>query len=152
MLAVWVLQGSRREERDMEKERGNKQDENKERWSEEKEGSRKEWTKIRMSSFSVASASHFAIHFRPVNPVHSHRTPYMRCYCLEFRRLLCGSDSKESASNAEDLDFDPWIGKISWRKEWQPTPVFLPGELHGQRSLVGYSLWGHKRVRHNWND
>ena len=34
--------------------------------------------------------------------------------------------------------------KISWRKEWQPTPVFLPGEFHGQRSLAGYSLWGHK--------
>ena len=34
----------------------------------------------------------------------------------------------------------PWAGKIPWRREWQPTPVFLPGELHGQRNLVGYSL------------
>ena len=33
-------------------------------------------------------------------------------------------------------------GKIPWRREWLPTPVFLPGEFHGQRSLVGYSLWG----------
>ena len=40
--------------------------------------------------------------------------------------------------------FDPWVGKIPWRREWQPTPVFLPGELHGQRSLVGYSPWDHK--------
>ena len=40
--------------------------------------------------------------------------------------------------------FDPWVGKICWRKEWQPTPVFLPGNFHGQRSLVGYSPWGHK--------
>ena len=40
--------------------------------------------------------------------------------------------------------FDPWVGKISWRREWQPTPVFLPGESHGQRSLVGYSPWGSK--------
>ena len=40
--------------------------------------------------------------------------------------------------------FDPWLGKISWRREWQPTPVFWPGEFHGQRSLVGYSPWGHK--------
>ena len=31
-----------------------------------------------------------------------------------------------------------------WRREWQPTPVFLPGEFHGQRNLAGYSLWGHK--------
>ena len=36
------------------------------------------------------------------------------------------------------------IGKIPWRKAWQPTSVFLPGESHGQRSLVGYSPWGHK--------
>ena len=35
--------------------------------------------------------------------------------------------------------FDPWVGKIPWRRKWQPTPVFLPGESHGQRSLVGYS-------------
>ena len=42
------------------------------------------------------------------------------------------------------LGFDPWVGKIPWRKEWQLTPVFLPGKLHRQRSLVGYSPWGHK--------
>ena len=41
--------------------------------------------------------------------------------------------------------FDPWIGKIPWRREWLPTPVFLPGELQGQRSLVGYSPWGCKQ-------
>jgi len=41
--------------------------------------------------------------------------------------------------------FDPWVGKMPWRKEWLPTLVFLPGEFHGQRShLVGYSPWGHK--------
>ena len=38
----------------------------------------------------------------------------------------------------------PWSGKISWRRKWQPTPVFLPGKSHGWRSLVGYNLWGHK--------
>ena len=40
--------------------------------------------------------------------------------------------------------FDPWVGKIPWRREWQPTQVFLPREFHGQRSLAGYSPWGHK--------
>ena len=40
--------------------------------------------------------------------------------------------------------FDPWVGKILWRGKWQPTPVFLPGESHGQGSLVGYSPQGHK--------
>ena len=37
--------------------------------------------------------------------------------------------------------FDPWIGKNPWKRKWQPTPVFLPGKPHGQRSLVGYSPW-----------
>ena len=40
--------------------------------------------------------------------------------------------------------FHPWLGKMPWGKAWQPTPVFLPGESHGQRSLAGYSPWGHK--------
>ena len=40
--------------------------------------------------------------------------------------------------------FDPWVRKISWRWEWLPTPVFLPGEFQWQRSLVGYSPWGRK--------
>ena len=48
--------------------------------------------------------------------------------CLQFRRL----------------GIDPWVGKISWRRKWQPTPVFLPGKSHGQRSLVGCSTWGCK--------
>ena len=40
--------------------------------------------------------------------------------------------------------FDPWVGKIPWRRKWQPTPIFLPEEFHGQRSLAGYNSWGHK--------
>ena len=42
--------------------------------------------------------------------------------------------------------FNPWVGKIPWRRKWQPTPVFLPGESHGQRSLACYSPWGHKEL------
>ena len=42
--------------------------------------------------------------------------------------------------------FDPWIGKIPWRRAWKPTPVFLPGQSHGQRTLVGYSSWDHKEL------
>ena len=45
--------------------------------------------------------------------------------------------------------FAPWVEKIPWRRKWQPIPVFLLGKFHGQRSLAGYSPWGHKRVRHN---
>ena len=41
---------------------------------------------------------------------------------------------------------DPWVGRIPWRREWQPTPVFLPGEFHRQRNLAGYSPMGLPRV------
>ena len=40
--------------------------------------------------------------------------------------------------------FDPWVGKIPWRRIWQTAPLFLPGESYGQRSLAGYSPWGRK--------
>ena len=53
-----------------------------------------------------------------------------------------GSDGKESACSAGDL------GSIPWRREWQPTPVFLPGKFHGLWSLAGYSPWD-CRVRHD---
>ena len=55
--------------------------------------------------------------------------------------------SKEAACQFRRLWFNPWAGKIPWRRKWPPTPVFLPGKSHGQRSLVGYIPWGHKRVR-----
>ena len=42
--------------------------------------------------------------------------------------------------------FDPRVGKIRWSRKWQPTPVFLPGESHGQRGLAGYSPWDHKEL------
>ena len=40
--------------------------------------------------------------------------------------------------------FDSWVGKIPWRRKWQPIPVYFPGESYGQRSLAGYSPWGCK--------
>ena len=44
---------------------------------------------------------------------------------------------------------DPWVGKIPWKRKWQPTLVFLPGKSHGHRSLEGYIPWGRKRVGHD---
>ena len=55
-----------------------------------------------------------------------------------------GSDSKESACQCRRCRFYPWVRKIPWRRAWKPTPVLLPGESHGQRSLVGYSPRGPK--------
>ena len=76
---------------------------------------------------------------------------YFKCFCFkacitlekwhimkELRTtLIYGKESGRPG-------FDPWFGKIPWRRAWQPTPAFLPGESHGQRSLGGYSPWGHK--------
>ena len=58
---------------------------------------------------------------------------------------------KNPAANARDLGFDPWVRKILWRRKWQPTPVFLPGKSHGQRSLADYrgSPLGCKRAKHD---
>ena len=53
---------------------------------------------------------------------------------------------KESAWQCWKRRFNPWVGKIPWKGKWQPTPVFLPAKYHGQRSMVGSSPWGHKRV------
>ena len=55
-----------------------------------------------------------------------------------------GSEVKASARNAGDLGLIPGSGRFPWRRKWQPTPVFLPGESHGRRSLVGCSPRGSK--------
>ena len=52
-----------------------------------------------------------------------------------------GTSGKESTWQYRRCGFNLWVRKGPWRRAWQPTPVFLPGESHGQRSLVGYSLW-----------
>ena len=59
-------------------------------------------------------------------------------HCLGF---LCSSVGKECTCQnrrCERCEFDPWVGKILWRRRWLPTPVFLPGESHGPKSLVEY--------------
>ena len=55
---------------------------------------------------------------------------------------------KNLPANSGDMrpGFDPWVAKILWRRAWQSTLVFLPGESHGQRSLAGYSPGGRKEL------
>ena len=56
-----------------------------------------------------------------------------------------GSDGKSVCLQCRRPGLDPWVGRIPWRRKWQPTPVFLPGKFQArQRSLVGYSPWGCK--------
>ena len=62
-------------------------------------------------------------------------------------RLPKWPSSKESACQCRRhwrCRFNPWIRKITWRRQWLPTPVFLPGDSHEQRSLEGYNPWGCK--------
>ena len=72
--------------------------------------------------------------------------PWESCFCLppvmELSKEYSSSDGKEFYHlQCRRPWFDSWIGKIPWRREWQPTPVFLPGEFHGQRSLASYHPW-----------
>ena len=57
-----------------------------------------------------------------------------------------GAGGKESTCWCRRRGFDPWVRKIPWRRKWQPTPVFLPGESHGRRRLTGNSPWGFKEL------
>jgi len=60
-----------------------------------------------------------------------------------------GSYGKESTCNAGDLGFDPWVGKIPWRRVWEPTPVFLPGESPWTEEPDRLQPMGSQRVRHD---
>ena len=67
--------------------------------------------------------------------------------CASLREVaLVVKNLPANAGDIKRLRFDPWVGIIPWRRAWQPTPVFLPGEFHGQRSLVGYSPEHHKEL------
>ena len=67
---------------------------------------------------------------------------------LSYTLANKGASQVSQCLRQQETGFDHWVGKIPWGRKWQPTPGFLPGEFHVQRSLVGYSLWGYKRVRH----
>ena len=58
--------------------------------------------------------------------------------CLNWASLV--AQMVKHLSAMQETWFDPWVGKVPWRRKWQLTPVFLPGKSHGQQSLVGYRL------------
>ena len=69
----------------------------------------------------------------------------------DFPGGTSGKEPSCQCKRRKRLGFSLWVGKMPWRSKRQPTPVFLPGESHGQRSLVGYNPWG-RRVRHDWSN
>ena len=83
----------------------------------------------------------------PSSLLGQHHTPCALRSGLTTWGFLGGASGKEPTCQCRRCKrhrFNPWVRKIPWRRAWQAIPVFLPGESHGQRSLVGYSPWGHK--------
>ena len=70
--------------------------------------------------------------------------------CLELSKLILSGIPRQLRISLQcrRYEFDPWVEKIPWRREWLPTQVFLRGEIHGPRNLAGYRPWG-CRVRHD---
>ena len=64
--------------------------------------------------------------------------------CVGINGASLAAQMVKNPPAMQETEFNPWVGKIPWRRKWQPTPVFLPGGSHGQRSLADYSPWGHK--------
>ena len=69
---------------------------------------------------------------------------YMLFYIWGISLAIYHLNPPAKVGDVKRCKFDPWVGKIPWRWKWQPMPIFLPGEFHGERSLAGYSPWGHK--------
>ena len=113
-----------------------------------------------MSSCTCSGTSGLGLNYPPGSPgpptcrgqmvgllgFHNHMSQFLESvslsvYLYGLSRWLTG---KESFCRCRRCGFSPQIGKIPWRRKWQPTPVFLLGKSQGQRSLVGYNPWGHK--------
>ena len=85
------------------------------------------------------------------------RPPVLAIHPRPAAEFLCGhkfstflaAQMLRSLPAVQETHVWSWVGKIPWRRKWQSTPGFFPGESHGQRSLAGYSPWGQKRVRHS---
>ena len=75
---------------------------------------------------------------------------YVCIYILyRLSQWLSGKESTCPCLPVQEAQVHPWVGTIPWKRKWQSTSVFLPGKSHGQRSLLGYSPWGCKKIRHD---
>ena len=82
--------------------------------------------------------------------IHTHTHTHIQTHtCIAKNRLPLWLSGKESTCQCERWRFTPEVGKIPRRRKWQPTPVFLSEKSQEQRSLVSYSPWGPKRIRHD---
>ena len=99
---------------------------------------------IYLQTLSILQASIFCGQMRSTCTLQSRMSGIETQFDLAYLpRWLSG---QESTCQCRRHRFNPWVGKVPWRRKWQPTPVFLPGKFHGQRSLVGYSPWCHNEL------
>ena len=70
--------------------------------------------------------------------------PYRLLFMEELKSVSSGEEFACKCRRRKRHRFNPWVWKSPWRRAWQPAPLFLPGESHGQRTLAGYSPWGNK--------
>ena len=109
----------------------------------------KYWSGINHASglnFTVSSLSPFLLFCFLFN---LHTIHLLNFFSYKIEYIYGGSDSKESACNVRDPEVGSSGWEVPWSRKWQPTQVLLPGKLHGQRSLVVYSPWGHKESAHD---
>ena len=78
-------------------------------------------------------------HFRKFISVFIENSVLFIIYFSIYFYMVAQTKNLHSMWKSWSPGFDPWVGKFPWRREWQPMPLFLPGEFHGQRSLAGYS-------------
>ena len=103
---------------------------------------------ISLQTLSILQASVFCGQMRSTCTLQSRMSGIETQFALAYLpRWLSG---QESICQCRRHGFNPWVGKVPWRRKWQPTAVFLPGKFHGQRSLVGSSLWVSQWVEHDW--
>ena len=110
---------------------------------------------VRIGSHILVQCTLILIHlFYKFRSLFGHQK-YLRDLCVcgrvgwGARGFSGGASSKEPAFQCRRCKrhrLNPWVRKIPWRRAWQPIPVFLTGEFHGQKSLVGCSLWGCKEL------
>ena len=102
------------------------------------------WLTKSIHACSLSLESRWGFQFATVNPL-----LLQKLYNAPERKGFSGGTTgKESICQCRRRKwhrFHLWVGKIPWRRAWQPTPVFLPGESHGRKNLVGYSPWGCKQ-------
>ena len=100
-------------------------------------------------TWSTIYQGHHNLKGSPDTHIEEKKSPFIEDSPGAPSQVASGKEPACQCRRHKRCKFNPGVGMIPWRRAWQPTPGFLPGESHGQRSLVSYSP---QRVRHDWSD